>query len=113
MQSTNITFSFSSFLQTGDDGIARLDSVCEYLKNRLWDNNPDVTVNWHGVALDDDFVSADISVEHIVDQNSFDELTADIKSFYHQIVNEAQDMSEDVIVDNDDYKLTIQTFYFT
>ena len=37
----------------------------------------------------------------------------DIKSFYHQIVNEAQDMSEDVIVDNDDYKLTIQTFYFT
>lgn len=80
MQSTNITFSFSSFLQTGDDGIARLDSVCEYLKNRLWDNNPDVTVNWHGVALDDNFVSADISVEHIVDQNSFDELTADIKS---------------------------------
>jgi dihydrofolate reductase len=37
----------------------------------------------------------------------------DIKSFYHQVVNEAQDMNEDVIVDNDDYKLTIQTFYFT
>lgn len=37
----------------------------------------------------------------------------DIKSFYHQVVNEAQDMTEEVIVDNDDYKLTIQTFYFT
>lgn len=80
MQSTNITFSFSSFLQTGDDGIARLDSVCEYLKNRLWDANPDVAVTWHGVALDDDFVSSEITVENVVDQNSFDELTADIES---------------------------------
>lgn len=37
----------------------------------------------------------------------------DIKSFYHQVVNEAQDMTEEVVVDNEDYKLTIQTFYFT
>lgn len=80
MQPTNITFSFSSFLQTGDDGIARLDSVCQYLKNRLWDANPNITVDWHGVALDDDFVSADITVENIVDQNSFDKLTVDIQS---------------------------------
>lgn len=41
------------------------------------------------------------------------EYDTDIKSFYHQVVNEAQDMSEEVIVDNDDYKLTIQTIYFT
>lgn len=80
MQPANITFSFSSFLQTGDDGIARLDSVCQYLKNRLWDANPNIAVNWHGVALDDDFVSSEISVEHIVNQKSFDELMADIKS---------------------------------
>ena len=80
MQPTNITFSFSSFLQTGDDDIARLDSVCQYLKNRLWDANPDVAVDWHGLVLDDDFVSSEITVENIVDQNSFDKLTVDIKS---------------------------------
>ena len=80
MKPTNITFPFSSFLQTGDDGIARLDSFCQYLKNRFEDMNPNIAVNWHGVALDDDFVSSEISVEHIIDQNSFDELMADIKS---------------------------------
>ena len=41
------------------------------------------------------------------------EYDTDIKSFYHQVINEAQDMSEEVVVDNEDYKLTIQTFYFT
>lgn len=49
-------------------------------------------------------------IEFKQDKYNYD---TDIKSFYHQVVNEAQDMTEEVVVDNEDYKLTIQTLYFT
>lgn len=80
MNPVDVIFSLSTHLNPDENGINKLDSICQTLTNKLVAKNPDVKVSWYGIEADLDFVSAEVSVKNITDQNTLDSLIADIKN---------------------------------
>lgn len=79
MNPVDVIFSFSTYLNPDENGINKLDSVCQTLTNKFVAKNPDVKVSWYGIEADLDFVSAEVSVKNITDKETLDALIDDIK----------------------------------
>lgn len=79
MNPVDVIFSFSTHLNPDENGINKLDSVCQTLTNKFVAKNPDVKVSWYGIEADLDFVSAEVSVKNITDKETLDALIDDIK----------------------------------